>query len=133
MSYTVTCFKNIINLLYPVICAGCGSDMLSGKNLLCSVCMDGIPVTGFATHLENPVEKIFRGRLPVRSASAFAYFSKDSIVQNILHSLKYGGNKEIGVVMGKMIGRTLKSCEWNADLFGVIPLPLHFSKRKKRG
>ena len=133
MSYTVTCFKDIVHLLYPEICAGCGSDLRSGKNLLCDECLDGIPVTGFHLHRENPVEKIFRGRLPVVTASAFAYFSKGSVVQNILHSLKYGGNSDLGVVLGRMMGRALKSCEWSNNLSGVIPLPLHFSKVKKRG
>jgi ComF family protein len=92
-----------------------------------------MPVTGFYAHNENPVEKIFRGRIPVVNASAYAYFTKNSIVQNLLHALKYGGNKQVGVQMGRMIGRQLKSCEWNKDLFGIVALPLHYSKQKKRG
>jgi ComF family protein len=133
MSYINTCFKNIVHLLYPDICAGCGSDLVSGRNLICDDCVNGIPVTGFHLYRDNPVEKIFRGRLPVVTASAYSYFSKDSAVQNILHNLKYGGNKEVGVKMGRMMGRALKSCEWNNDLSAVIPLPLHFAKEKKRG
>jgi ComF family protein len=133
MNYTSTCFKNILHLLYPEICAGCGSDLVPGKNMICSDCMNAIPVTGFYRHQENPVEKIFRGRLPVVTASSYAFFTKDSVVQNLLHSLKYGGNKEVGISIGRMIGRTLKSCEWSNDLFGLIPLPLHFSRQKKRG
>ena len=133
MNYTSTCFKNILHLLYPEICVGCGSDLVSGKNMICSDCMNAMPVTGFHRHRENPVEKIFRGRLPVVTASAYAFFTKDSVVQNLLHGLKYRGNKEIGISIGKMIGRTLKSCEWSNDLFGLIPLSLHFSRQKKRG
>jgi len=95
--------------------------------------MDELPLTGFYMHQNNPVEKIFRGRLPVITASAHAYFTKDSIVQNLLHSLKYAGNREAGICMGKMIGRELKSCEWNKDLFALVPLPLHYKKFKKRG
>ena len=133
MSYTSTCFKNIVHLLYPEICAACGSDLLSGNNMICSECLNNIPYTGFYLHRENPVEKIFRGRLPVITASAHTYFTKDSVVQNILHSLKYGGKKEIGINMGRMIGRALKLCEWNKDLSGLIPLPLHTNRQKKRG
>ena len=133
MSYTSTFFKNIVHLLYPEICAGCGSDLLQENNLICANCMNELPLTGFYMHKNNPVEKIFRGRLPLITASAHAYFTKDSIVQNLLHSLKYGGNSEAGILMGKMIGRELKSCEWNKDLFALVPLPLHFTKQKKRG
>jgi ComF family protein len=133
MSYTVTCFNDIVHLLYPEICAGCGSDMISGNNLICNDCESGMPVTGFHLHAENPVEKIFRGRIPVVSATAHAYFTKDSVVQNLLHSLKYGGNKDIGAKLGSMIGAALKSCKAVDDLDAVVPLPLHFSKHKKRG
>lgn len=133
MSFTGTCFKNMIHLLYPAVCAGCGSDILPENSLICSDCLDSMPLTGFCLFRENPVEKIFRGRLPVVTASAYAYFTKDSVVQNMLHSLKYGGNKEIGIVMGSMMGRVLKSCAWNNDLSAIIPLPLHYRKKKKRG
>lgn len=133
MSYTSTFFKNIVHLLYPGICAGCGSDLLSGNNLICAECMNEMPLTGFYMHQSNPVEKIFRGRIPVVTASAYAYFSKDSVVQNLLHSLKYASNKEAGIYMGRMIGRQLKLCEWNNDLHALIPLPLHSRKQKKRG
>jgi predicted amidophosphoribosyltransferase len=96
MSYTSTFFKNIAHLLYPRICAGCGSDLLQDNTLICADCMDELPLTGFYMHRNNPVEKIFRGRLPVLTASAHTYFTKDSIVQNILHSLKYAGNRKPG-------------------------------------
>ena len=133
MSYTSTFFKNIVHLLYPRICTGCGSDLISGDNLICGECMNQMPLTGYYMHKNNPVEKIFRGRIPVVTASAYAYFSKDSVVQNFLHSLKYGSNKEAGIYMGRLIGRKLKLCEWNNDLYALIPLPLHSEKQKKRG
>lgn len=133
MSYTSTFFKNIVHLLYPEICAGCGDDQLTDNDLICHECMDALPLTDFHEHLSNPVEKIFRGRLPLVTASAYAYFTKDSAVQNLLHSLKYNANKELGIFMGKLIGKNLKRSAWNSDVFALIPLPLHFSKQKRRG
>src|SRR4051812_972149 len=108
MSYTSTCFKNIVHLLYPRLCAGCGSDQLQVHNLLCADCINEMPLTDFYGHQSNPVEKIFRGRLPLVSAAALVYFTKDSMVQNLLHQLKYRGNKEAGLYMGKKIGEALK-------------------------
>ena len=133
MSYTSTFFKNIFHLLYPDICIGCGSDLMSGHNVLCADCMGQLPETGFFEYENNPVEKIFRGRLPLATASAHTYFTKDSVVQRLLHSLKYGNNKDAGRYMGRLMGRKLKTCQWNSDLFALIPLPLHFAKEKKRG
>jgi ComF family protein len=133
MSYTNIFFKNIVHLLYPEICAGCGSDLIDSGNHLCMNCMNEMPVTGFFMQRNNPVEKIFRGRLRLVTASAHTYFTKDSVVQNMLHAIKYGGNKDLAIFMGAMIGKKLKICEWNADLHAVIPLPLHFRKQKIRG
>src|SRR6478672_3462613 len=131
MNYTGTFFNDIVHLLYPEICSGCGSDMINGNNLICNDCESGMPLTGFHLHAENPVEKIFRGRLPVVSATAYAYFTKDSVVQNMLHSLKYRGSKDIGLKLGSMIGAALRSCKAAEDLDAIVPLPLHFSKQKK--
>jgi ComF family protein len=119
--------------MYPEICIGCGSDLVSARNVICGECFSQLPVTGFSDHKSNPVEKIFRGRLPLITASAHTYFTKESIVQNLLHSLKYGNNKEVGKYMGRLLGKKLKTCEWNNDLFALIPLPLHYTKQKKRG
>lgn len=133
MNYTNTFFKNIVHLLYPEICVGCGSDLLSANQLICGDCMNGLPVTDFYLHQDNQVEKIFRGRLPLVTASAHVYFTKDSVVQNLLHRLKYDGNKEVGFYIGQLMGEKLKSCRWYDDLHALIPLPLHFSRQKKRG
>ncbi|MBL7697216.1 MAG: ComF family protein [Chitinophagaceae bacterium] len=133
MSFTSTFFNDTINLLYPVVCPGCGSDSLSAGQVLCFDCINEMPVTDFYLHEQNPVERIFRGRLPLISACAHVYFTKDSAIQNMLHRLKYGGRKEIGIYMGKLIGEDLKTTAPGKSLQGLVPLPLNNKKQKKRG
>lgn len=133
MSYTSTFFSDIIHLFYPNACAGCGSDNLSADQTLCFSCINEMPVTGFHLHEANPVEKIFHGRVPIVNACAHVYFSKDSLVQQMLHRVKYGGRKEIGTFMGTLIGADLKMAGWCKNINALIPLPLNSKKQKKRG
>ena len=61
------------------------------------------------------------------------YFTKDSLVQSLVHQIKYEGAKELAVYMGKMMGRALL----NEARFGAIdlllPLPLTPGREKQRG
>jgi ComF family protein len=95
-------------------------------------CIDGMPETNFEIHPNNPVEKLFWGRLPVTNATAQYYFTKESLMQHLMHRFKYKGNKELGLQLGKMMGDQLqRSGLFNAD--ALIPLPLFPVKEKKRG
>jgi ComF family protein len=120
-------------LFYPHICAGCGSNALDEKQILCFQCHTALPFTGFEHHPDNPVEKIFWGRLPVRAAMSLFYFNKGSSVQHLLHHLKYKGKKQVGHVLGGMIGEKLINAERFRHVDALIPLPLSEKKFKQRG
>ena len=60
------------------------------------------------------------------------YFSKASVIQNLIHEFKYKGNKKIGHYLGNIIGLSIL----NSNRFpveAIIPLPLFEKKEKKRG
>jgi ComF family protein len=50
-----------------------------------------------------------------------------------MHQLKYRGNKDLGVQLGRIMGNALKSSNRFNDINALIPLPLFPSKEKKRG
>mgnify|MGYP000035012815 FL=1 len=119
-------------LLFPHFCAGCNSDVLHKEASICGRCIHQLPATSFHTLENNPVEKIFWGRIPVQAAMAAYYFTKDSLLQTLLHELKYRGNKELGFHLGQLMGVLLKeSARFNPDV--LIPVPLHPKKEKERG
>lgn len=120
-------------LFYPHICAGCGSNALDEKQILCFQCHSELPFTGFEHHADNPIEKIFWGRLPVRAAMSLFYFNKESSVQHLLHHLKYKGKKQVGHVLGGMIAEKLINSLRFAHVDALIPLPLSVKKEKQRG
>ena len=125
--------KDFTHLFFPHICVGCGTDALGYNSILCIKCINRLPVTNFHLHEENQVEKIFRGRLPVKQVTSLCYFSKDSLVQRLLHQLKYKGNKDVGYFLGRMMGVALRQSERYDSVDALIPLPLFASREKKRG
>jgi ComF family protein len=126
-------FRSLTNLLFPKLCTGCGNDLFGGEEVLCLPCIDRLPLTNFHLHSNNPVERIFWGRLPLVSACSYLYFTKDSLIQHLLHAFKYRGVKEIGLFFGRCMGRSfLQSNRFN-HIDALIPLPLHPKKERKRG
>ncbi|MFI5133537.1 MAG: ComF family protein [Chitinophagales bacterium] len=123
---------SFLHLLFPHVCAGCGSDLLSEESVLCMRCIDAMPETNFEIHASNPVEKKFWGRLPLAGATAQYYFTKESLIQNLMHQVKYKRNKELGLQLGRMMGDSIKRSD-RFDVDAMIPLPLFPAKEKRRG
>lgn len=122
----------LFHLFYPHHCVGCGSDVIKAGHFLCLRCIHDLPLTNFAMHANNSMEKKFWGRLSLTAAMSQLYFSKNSMVQNMIHEFKYRGNKEAGRYFGTMIGRSLQnSIRFNID--AIVPLPLFIRKEKMRG
>ena len=123
---------SFLHLLFPHVCTGCGNDILNEETVLCMRCVDAMPETNFDIHPNNPVEKLFWGRLPLVGATAQFYFTKESLMQHLMHQFKYKFNKELGLQLGKIMGEQLKkSGRFAVD--ALIPLPLFPAKEKRRG
>lgn len=124
--------ESLLHLFFPHFCVGCSSDLLALNSGLCLRCIHELPLTGFEVQENNPVEKLFAGRLPVHAAMAGYYFSKHSIMQKIMHEIKYKGNQPLAIQMGRLLGNMLgKSPRIRPD--AIVPLPLHYKKQRSRG
>jgi ComF family protein len=126
-------FNDFIHLLYPHNCAGCGSDLLENDQSICIHCFTNLPETNYAALPGNPIEKIFYGRLNIEYATAGYYFSKSSVLQQLIHQLKYKGNIEVGHQLGVWLGLQLQKSNRFTTIDALVPLPLYPSKEKKRG
>jgi ComF family protein len=126
-------FSDAMHLFYPHICIGCGSDLLSEKELICIKCYSILPHTQFEKFENNPVEKIFAGRININAATAEFYFSKTQLIQQLIHQLKYKGNKAIGFYLGSIMGQNILQSDRFDKIDYLIPLPLYPDKEFKRG
>jgi ComF family protein len=123
----------LLHLAFPHVCEGCGSDNLDAKSLLCLRCLAEMPATEYHLYSSNPIEKLFWGRLPLTTATAQYYFTKQSLMQHLLHQLKYKSNQELGRYLGQLMGHELNKSNRYSNIDALVPLPLHPEKERKRG
>lgn len=124
--------KLFFNIFFPDLCRACNNILLTEEKIICSNCRHILPQSEFHKYDDNPVKKIFYGRVNVQFASSFLIFHKKGLVQKLIHNLKYKGQQDIGTTLGYWYGEKLKR-ETNLKIDFVVGVPLHKKKEKKRG
>jgi ComF family protein len=133
MKYISQYLKDFIGLFFPRICLVCGNNLLNREELVCLQCLHELPRTNFHMEERNPVAELFYGRVQLEAATAFFFFNKGSKYQKLIHSLKYKGMKEIGILMGTHFAIDLEKSPLFSAIDIICPVPLHPKKEKKRG
>lgn len=122
---------DIANLLFPKVCPGCQRPLLKSENELCIHCQTGLPVRLHLTSGE--LIQRFYGRVLLTEAHTFLSFSRSGLSQRILHEIKYGGNRELAIEMGRLFGEKCSELELYKSIDVIVPVPLHDSKLRLRG
>ena len=126
-------FKHLLNLLFPRVCAACGTLLLEGEDTVCTTCRFLLPKTSYEMNPDNPLAQMFYGQMPFNAVMAEFFFSKSGKVQQLIHGLKYKGCRENGIFMGQEIGKSLEKAPDYQGIDYIIPIPLHPKKEKLRG
>ena len=100
-------FDNLLSLFYPRLCVSCGNALQQNESLICLRCLIHLPETNYHQSADNPLIRIFAGRVKVERVASLLFFKKGDHVQHILHQLKYKGQKEIGSYLGEYYVRKL--------------------------
>ncbi len=125
--------KPLLHLIFPEICLGCGNSLYQGEKVICTKCEVALPRTRFHDNKNNKVARIFWGRIPIYHATSFLFYRKKSIVQRLIHQLKYKQEKEIGIYLGELFAEELSSVNLFQDIEVIVPVPLHYKKQQRRG
>jgi competence protein ComFC len=126
-------FARLINLFYPNLCAACQEPLSTGNKVICVACRMQLAYTKFDSVETNPVTKTFWGRVPVTSATALLYYQKHTIVQKLLHALKYRSRADVAEVFGHEMAQLALQNGLLHQCDALVPVPMHRSKFKTRG
>lgn len=124
---------SFISLLFPRCCVVCGRPLAKGEECICAMCNINLPRTNYHLQKDNQVEQLFWGKIPLERATSFFFYRKGSDFRQILHQLKYGGQKEIGAIMGRYMASELSASGFFQGIDVIIPVPLHKRKQRIRG
>lgn len=131
--FKISKLNYLFDLFYPKICMSCGNALKSQEEILCIKCLLRLPKTGFQFHEDNPISRVFWGRINIEAATSFLFFSKQGRVQSLMHNLKYRGQKEVGIKLGSLFGEDLIKSPLFQNIDYIVPVPLHPKKLTKRG
>ncbi|SDD61469.1 comF family protein [Pricia antarctica] len=133
--HNLTKILNDINsVLMPRVCFGCTAHLIRGEELICTLCRNDMPLTEYNFNDENPVDRIFYGRINIKKASSFLFFSENGNVQRLIHNLKYKNQECVSRFLGDWYGQLLKGTgELAKTIDMVVPVPLHPKKLRRRG
>ncbi|RHJ53979.1 ComF family protein [Bacteroides sp. AM10-21B] len=128
-----TWFLSFLHLFFSRQCAVCGTPLQEGEEAICLKCNMDLPRTDYHLRTDNPVERMFWGKLPLERATSYFFYHKGSDFRRILHQLKYGGRKDLGETMGRFMAAELVASGFFRDVDVVVPVPLHPRKKRIRG
>lgn len=119
--------------LFPSTCAACGKVLVTGEEQLCLHCLASLAPSGYSTFSNNPAERQLAGLPHLVAASAMLLYKRDGIVQQVVHSMKFHGNSELCVLMGRQMGLDLRRSGRFDDVDLLVPVPLHWLRQISRG
>lgn len=126
-------FKDFLFLAYPPACEVCSKNLQRGESFLCTHCLFSLPRTDFNLHIDNPLTRLFWGRVQIETGTALFYYDKGGSVQKLVHRLKYKGGIALGKYLGQQLGHHIKSSGHYRRLDFIVPVPLHKDRLLKRG
>lgn len=102
--------------------------------LVCGVCNMNLPRTGFGSNItDNPMARIFFGKLPIERCVALVFFVSHSKTSQIVYDLKYHGRYDIGDVMGRLLVSEFEPTGFFEGIDVIVPMPLTRSRKRSRG
>lgn len=125
--------SDFIRLLFPPCCIVCGRGLCVSETFICVHCLTDLPKTNYHLVRDNELEKLFWGKIPIERVSSYFSYIKGNGFEKILYTLKYYGQKEVGLVMGKCMATEMLSSDFFDGIDLIIPLPLHAKRENKRG
>lgn len=127
-------FGDVFRLFFPPVCPACGRPMGEGARTICTRCRGEIPLTGFCRRADNPVaERLRELKVPVVHACSFYFYVAGSGFRRLVHAFKYRGGWRLAVEMGEWFGAEMREGGLYSDVEVVVPVPLHWRKRLRRG
>ncbi|MBP5677448.1 MAG: ComF family protein [Bacteroidales bacterium] len=125
--------QELLQVLFPSTCASCNDVLVRGERQICMNCLANLSLTHYSTMPHNPVEELLMAQFDLTKATAICHFQKESTVQHVVHAMKFHGNTELCRLMGRQMGLSLLSSGRFDDVDVLVPVPLHWRRRLKRG
>ena len=124
-------FNAFLNFLYPPLCLSCQRLLEHGGDHVCPACWNSIRVATRESPLFAETAEKLGASGVVDDLVSLYVFEKEGVFQAVVHNLKYAGVQELGLELGRRLGKSFVENGIHAD--AIIPVPLHRRKLRERG
>lgn len=124
---------DLAEFIFPRCCHLCGSKLSEGEEFVCPVCLSRLPRTLYHRSHMNPMEQRFAGIFPFVRATGHFFYASGSDLSILMQDLKYRHFKGMARFLGSVVGRELLMTPFLTGIDGVMPVPMHFLKKARRG
>ena len=135
-----TSLSALADLAMPRECIVCGTALMPGERHICLCCRADLPRTDFRLLSRNPMSAKFNARIAasgdegyVPYSYAIALYYYQAGYKEISQALKYRGNLAAGRYFASLLGDEILAAPHFSDVDLVLPVPLHWSRKWKRG
>ena len=142
--------KALADLILPRKCIVCGEKLTLEEEHQCTCCREDMPLTRFWQLRHNRMADKFNEKIQAELerqwaqsdaggseryayATALFFFNEEADYKKIPYRIKYEGNTHAGRYFGTVLGKHLATSEWFGDIDMIIPVPLHWFRKWKRG
>lgn len=137
----------LLDMAMPRLCVVCASTLLLRERCICTSCLMDLPLTHFWKQSRNPMADRFNEQIqkalsstsspipyePYAYAVSLFFYNSESPYKRIPRHLKYEGGIASGRFFAAMLADRMKGSEFFSDIDLILPVPLHRSRRRKRG
>jgi ComF family protein len=123
--------QDFVSLFFPRYCLACELALVKGEDMICTGCLLELPRSGQGHDQAFFVR--LHGRLPLQAMFTLYQFSKGSRVQHLLHALKYRGQADLGVALGRLAGHDLRRRGVHERIDLIVSVPLQEKRKRVRG
>ncbi|MDD2244631.1 MAG: ComF family protein [Dysgonamonadaceae bacterium] len=124
---------DFLHLFFPDCCCVCGNKLNVSENGICLECLYKLPKTNNFKIPGNKAEELMAGRFPFQRIASFCVYTKDGILQKLVHQFKYNNRKEIAIMLGRLFANDILGSEFISSIDLIVPVPLHPKRLKIRG
>lgn len=123
----------ILDAIAPATCHCCGELLKREEKYLCGDCLRHLPPMAFRQDHDNPLVIKLAGRVNFENAAAAYIYEPGGKIASIIQDFKYRDFPGLARYLGELIARNLLNTGFFSDIDGVIPMPVHWTRRLRRG
>lgn len=126
-------WRTLLDLLLPRHCVVCNSELGSGENSLCNVCLYNMAPIPWTSATDNPLLRILWDKYDVEAAGSSFFYSASSDFHRVFIAMKYRGCPQTGQRLA-----SYSFPDWYARGLAqgvdyIIPVPLSGRRKMRRG